>query len=392
MTENLGFTGARTSGAPASRALKPFPSLKTRTLCLKGAKCKSQNQQYARKENKYLITILIALVVSFLVVVLPMPSTIRLLKENQSIGLDVHKYDKPEVPKGAGFLILFAIVSGLFVVIGISTFQDQGVADPGLLAALVSILMAGMIGVLDDNYDFRNRTKILLPLVASIPMIAMRVGTTTMNIPFIGSIDLGIIYPLVIVPLMMTFIVDATNMYGGMNGLETGLAAINASAIILYVILMPIFLGEVTTETQIVSGTVAAALLGASIGFLIFNWYPAKVLPGDIGRLPIGAAIAAALILGNMDRIAVILYLPFLLNFLLYLIYRIYLKRSGREYVKFASPREDGTLEVVGPYTMYWILPHFSSNMTEKKNVILLILLQAIIAYGTIFSFLLVLH
>ena len=152
------------------------------------------------------------------------------------LGIDVHKYEKPDVPKGAGFLILFAIVSGLFVIIGISTFQDQGAVNPGLLAALVSILMAGMIGVLDDTYDFRNRTKIILPLVASIPMIAMRVGITTMNIPFIGVIDLGIIYPLVIVPMMMTFIVDATNMYSGMNGLETGLAAVNASAIVLYII------------------------------------------------------------------------------------------------------------------------------------------------------------
>jgi UDP-N-acetylglucosamine--dolichyl-phosphate N-acetylglucosaminephosphotransferase len=308
------------------------------------------------------------------------------------MGIDVHKLAKPAVPKGAGFLILFAIVSGLFVVIGISTFQDQGTVNPGLLAALVSILMAGMIGVLDDIYDFRNRTKIILPLVASIPMVAMRVGTTTMNIPFIGVIDLGILYPLVIVPLMMTFIVDATNMYGGMNGLETGLAVINASAIILYIILTPFFIGDTLTDVQIVSGTVAAALLGASMGFLIFNWYPAKVLPGDVGRLPLGAAIAAALILGNMDRIAVILYFPFLINFILYLFYRIHVKRTGMEYVKFANPREDETLEVVGPYTMYWLLPYVSSNITEKKNVMLLILLQAIIAYGAIFSILLIFH
>jgi UDP-N-acetylglucosamine--dolichyl-phosphate N-acetylglucosaminephosphotransferase len=339
-----------------------------------------------------LITILIALIISFLVVVIPMSSTIRLLKKNKSMGIDVHKVDKPEIPKGAGFLILFAIVSGLLVVIGVSTFQDEGNIDPGLLAALVSILMAGMIGVLDDTYDFRNRTKIILPLVASIPMITMRVGITTMNIPFIGVIDLGILYPLVIVPLMMTFIVDATNMYGGMNGLETGLAAINASAVILYIILSPFFLGGTLTDTQIVAGTVAAALLGAAIGFLIFNWCPAKVLPGDVGRLPLGAAIAAALILGNMDRIAVILYFPFLVNFVLYLFYRVHVMRSGMEYVKFAKPREDGTLSVVGPYTMYWLLPYFSKTMTEKKNVILLLLFQAIIAYGAIFFILILLH
>ncbi|MHA2080289.1 MAG: hypothetical protein ACW99H_03990, partial [Candidatus Thorarchaeota archaeon] len=106
-------------------------------------------------------------------------------------------------------------------------------------------------------------------------------------------------------------------------------------------------------------------------------------------RLPLGAAMASALILGNMDRLAIILYAPFLLNFLLYIVYRVYVRRKGIEYAKFATPREDGTLEVVGPFTMHWILPHFSKNMTEKRNVLLLLLLQALIAYGAV-TFLLI--
>ncbi|MFX1263184.1 MAG: hypothetical protein ACFFAZ_13935, partial [Promethearchaeota archaeon] len=130
---------------------------------------------------------------------------------------------------------------------------------------------------------------------------------------------------------------------------------------------------------------VAGALLGASIAFLIFNRYPARILPGDVGRLPMGAAIATALILGNMDRLAIFLYAPFGLNFLLYIFYRLHVHRRGIEYVKFASPREDGTLEVEGPFTMYWLLPYLSENVTEKRNVALLILLQAIIAFSAVF-------
>ena len=45
-----------------------------------------------------------------------------------------------------------------------------------------------------------------------------------MNIPFIGTVNFGFAYALIIVPLMMTFIIDASNMYGGMNGLEVGLS------------------------------------------------------------------------------------------------------------------------------------------------------------------------
>ena len=336
-----------------------------------------------------MISVLIAILAAFVVVVLFMPRTIKMLREAGMVGIDVHKPGKPEVPKGGGFIVLFAIVFGLLVVMGITTFQDQADVREGLLAALVSILIAGFIGLLDDTFDFKNRTKIVLPMVASIPMIAMSVGNPSMTIPFIGTINFGPFYALLIVPLMMTFIVDSTNMYGGMNGLEAGLSSINASAIVLYVLLSPYVNGHIVTTAQTDAGMVAAALFGASIAFLIFNRFPAKVLPGDVGRLPLGAAMASALILGNMDRLAIILYMPFLLNFLLYIIYRVYVKRKGIEYAKFATPREDGTLEVVGPFTMYWILPHFSKNMTEKRNVLLLLLIQALIAYGAV-TFLLV--
>jgi UDP-N-acetylglucosamine--dolichyl-phosphate N-acetylglucosaminephosphotransferase len=307
-----------------------------------------------------------------------------MLREKGLTGIDVHKPDRPDVPKGGGFIVLFAIVSGLLVVMGITTFQAQADIREGLFAALVSILMAGIIGLLDDSFDFNNRTKVALPLVASIPMIVVSVGTPTMTIPFIGTINFGVFYALLIVPLMMTFIVDSTNMYGGMNGLEAGLSIINSSAIVLYVIVGPIISGQEMTTALTDSGTVAASLLGASIAFFYFNRYPARVLPGDVGRLPLGAAMASALILGNMDRLAIIMYIPFLVNFLLYLVYRVWVRRKKVEYVKFATPREDGTLKVVGPFTMYWLLPHLSANVTEKRNVNLLLLIQAVIAFGAV--------
>jgi UDP-N-acetylglucosamine--dolichyl-phosphate N-acetylglucosaminephosphotransferase len=336
------------------------------------------------RRSEKVLEIFIAILVSFLVVVIFTPSAIRLLREKGVTGIDVHKPERPEIPKGGGFIILFAIVFALLVIVGLATFQILGIEMVGFFAALVSILMAGMIGLLDDNLDFRNRTNVVLPLVASIPMVAMSVGTPTMTIPFIGTINFGIAYALVIVPLMMTFIIDGTNMYAGMNGLEAGLSAINASGLILYVVLMPYFDGHTATTTQTEAGIVAAALFGASMGFLIFNKYPAKILTGDVGNLPMGATMAAALIIGNMDRLAIMMYMPFALNFLLYIIYRFYAKRKNIEWVKFAKPREDGTLEVVGPFTVYWVLPHFFKKTTERKNVAILLLLQAILVYGTV--------
>ena len=187
-----------------------------------------------------MLEILLAVLVSFLIVVLFMPNAIAKLREKGITGTDVHKPERPEIPKGGGFVLLFAIVFALLVVLGLTTFQTFTVEMVGIFAALVSILMAGIIGLLDDQLDFSNRTKVILPMVATIPMIAVSVGTPTMNVPFIGTVNFGIAYALVIVPLMMTFIVDATNMYGGMNGLEVGLSSINASGLVLYILLIPI--------------------------------------------------------------------------------------------------------------------------------------------------------
>jgi len=132
--------------------------------------------------------------------------------------------------------------------------------------------------------------------------------------------------------------------------------------------------------------TPASTIILLNLAFLKIDFI--YILPAVV---IIGAAMASALILGNMDRLAIIMYMPFLLNFLLYILYRVYVKRKGIEYAKFAKPREDGTLEVVGPFTLYWILPHFSKRITEKRNVLLLLLLQALVAYGAV-AFLLIVY
>ena len=118
-----------------------------------------------------MLEILIAAIVSFVVVVVFMPSAIKMLKEKGFTGTDVHKPERPEVPKGGGFVLLFAMVFALLVVIGLTPLSTFSVDMIGLFAALVSILLASMIGLLDDLLDFRNRAKVILPLVSTIPMV-----------------------------------------------------------------------------------------------------------------------------------------------------------------------------------------------------------------------------
>ena len=74
---------------------------------------------------------------------------------------------------------------------------------------------------------------------------------------------------------------------------------------------LPAFLLAIAVMAQATGAAIIlAAMLGACIAFLWFNWSPARVFPADVGTLTIGGAIAAAVIIGNMEKFGVILLIP----------------------------------------------------------------------------------
>ena len=125
--------------------------------------------------------------------------------------------------------------------------------------------------------------------------------------PCIGLINFGVFYPLVLIPLGITGAANAVNMLAGFNGLEVGMGivAMSSLAIIAYLI------GETTALI------VLMAALGALIAALYYNWYPAKILIGDVGTLSIGAVIACAVIVGNYETAGVIIIIPYIVDFII---------------------------------------------------------------------------
>ena len=128
-----------------------------------------------------------------------------------------------------------------------------------------------------------------------------------MKIPFVGPINFGLLYTLVIIPLEMTIAANAVNMLAGFNGLEVGMGIIvvGSLAIIAYL------LGKIGVLV------ILLAILGALLATLYYNWYPAKVLIGDVGTLSIGAIIAVAVVIGNFGMAGAILLIPYITDFLI---------------------------------------------------------------------------
>jgi len=138
------------------------------------------------------------------------------------VGRDVHKPGQPKTEMG-GVAIVAGFGAGMLLAIAMETFWPNllSVDLTVLLAVLCTVLLTTLIGVADDLIGIRQWLKALLPLIAALPLVAVRVGVSTMRIPFIGRVDFGPFYALVLVPLGVTGAANAVNMLAGFNGLET---------------------------------------------------------------------------------------------------------------------------------------------------------------------------
>ena len=153
----------------------------------------------------------------------------------------------------------------------------------------------------------------ILPGIAALPLIAVDTGIP--KIHFLNyEIQLGNLYPYILIPLGVIACANFINILAGFNGLEAGSGAIACATIFsASVILMKLEPGKYSVTTPII----ALAMLGACLAFLVFNWYPAKIFPGNVGTYVIGAAIASAVIIGDMEKIGIIALTPQIIEFFL---------------------------------------------------------------------------
>ncbi|MFB6272542.1 MAG: hypothetical protein ABEL51_06575 [Salinibacter sp.] len=253
--------------------------------------------------------ILAVFVLSLLASLLSFRVLVPRLRESGLTGRDMHKRAKPEIPEMGGLGIVAGLVPGVLLAVAMHVFLD-GLIDVEvvtLLAVLATVLIVTLIGVLDDLLDIPQASKAVLPLLAALPLMAIEAGQTAMVVPLIGKIDFGVAYVLVLVPLAVTGAANACNMLAGFNGLETGLGAVAV--------------GSLTVIAAYIGATTALVILLAALGALVaalrFNWFPARIMIGDVGTLTIGAVLTAAVIVGNFETAGVVVILPYALDFLL---------------------------------------------------------------------------
>lgn len=235
----------------------------------------------------------------FVVTLGSMPFVIRTMRKKGIGGIDVHKKDKPFVPEMGGIAVLAG--TAVSVVTAILLFPESTNAA---LSFLACVLIAGLVGAVDDFKNLNAKAKPFLTLFASLPILIMHTyNPRGVVFPFIGQTRMTIVYPFLI-PLAIAVTSNATNMMDPFNGTMSG----SCTLITIFLLLSAVILGRSSALL------LCLCLLGPLLVFFYYNKYPSKIFSGDVGSLSIGAALGAISVIGGLEVVALVAFAPQIMN------------------------------------------------------------------------------
>jgi len=287
--------------------------------------------------------------VSFAITFLIMPQLIRKLTESGHLVEDKYKKHKTMVPTMGGIAIILGVLGSLVL----TEFFVENVSS--LLIFYFVVFNFGIFGLLDDLVNLRRGIKLVIPFFIALP-IGLLNTDTTLDLLFM-SIQVRSWYPYIIAPLYVMVVANLVNMHSGFNGLSGGTSTILLSAVAL--------------KAYIVYGANSLyfvfPVLGALLAFMNYNFYPSRIFLGDVGSLSVGAAIGGLIIMNNMEMFGLIILMPHIADFLLF----VYAMSTGKKFKKYGTLRPDGTIKPPYPYKLKFLLPYYY-RMNELTATIVL--------------------
>ena len=257
-----------------------------------------------------------AVVLSFLVCAVVgrfLVPALRRMKAGQSIKTDGPTWhmSKQGTPTMGGIMFIVGITAAVLIL----GWREFGQGDYSALFVLAFALVFGAIGFVDDyaklkkheNTGLTAPQKFLLQLAAAIAFTALLryTGHLTPNL-YIPFFNTELVLPWVVYMIFAAFVmvgcVNAVNITDGIDGLAAG---VTVPVALFYTVVCALW-GKAAL------GTFSAALLGALIGFLIYNFHPAKVFMGDTGSLFLGGAVCGLAFALDMPLILILVGIIYL--------------------------------------------------------------------------------
>lgn len=218
---------------------------------------------------------------------------------------DRHIHTKP-IPLLGGISIVCGLTGAILLNY---MFNEQFVADMKLISLLSGLAVIVITGIIDDIFELKAIYKGAAQIIAALLVIFLS-GTTINSFtnPFNTSeiIKLPMFIAIFITLIWIVALTNAFNFIDGLDGLAAGIGAISAITLLAVSLIRP--------DAYLVgtySGIMVAALAGACLGFLPFNFNPAKIFMGETGSAFIGFTLAVISIQGTFKSFtAISLFIP----------------------------------------------------------------------------------
>jgi len=161
------------------------------------------------------------------------------------------------------------------------------------IALFLGVSLIQAIGLIDDFRPINALLKFFLQLLAAIIVTAGGFLIRSVTLPYLGSLGLGLFaYPITV--LWLVGISNAVNLIDGMDGLAGGISAFAALSMGIIALI----------QGSTVTSVLCFALFGAILGFLVFNFPPAKIFMGDSGSLFLGFCLAVFPLVGGISKVS----------------------------------------------------------------------------------------
>lgn len=288
------------------------------------------------------LKLIFAFVIGFILVVIAMPKVIPFLHKmkfgqvEREEGLASHK-KKNGTPTMGG--IVFVLAAILATAIATLIFDVKNILNPELILVTIVLVGYSLIGLVDDALIIvKHSNKGLPPLFKLIAQIVLAIicyfyamnfipgFTSVVTIPLVDiQIDFGYFYPVLIL-IMFAGESNGVNLSDGLDGLATGLSMVAIAPFIIFAVM----------TKDYVLASYAVAMVGALLGFMMFNYHPAKIFMGDVGSLGLGGFLAVLAILTKQELLLIIVGGVFLMETLSVIIQVTSFKLRGKRVFKMA--------------------------------------------------------
>ena len=254
------------------------------------------------------ISFLLAFIVSFMVT----PYSIKIAENIGAIDIpkDDRRMRKKSIPKLGGLAVITGFAISLIYLISVMNIEgsinlfDENLYFKKLIGVGLGVIIITITGVIDDTKTLKPLQKLFGQVLAAIVAVSFGIRISAEDIPFIQNTELANELSMVVTVIWIIGITNAINLIDGLDGLSSGIALISCISLLIIFAL---------NYSPMIAILMITSLIGALVGFLPFNFSPAKTFIGDTGSNFLGYILSIVSILGVAKTYtAVVIALPML--------------------------------------------------------------------------------